>query len=337
MKMIHQSALSAQSIVQRIIDLNREEFGKKNYFNLSDLLKEQIDLLRFLLPKHMRIDPDLADVEIPVYLDEVGFRQLILNLFINARDASPYDGQIRITLDSINADETILTQPDGSPLKANKDGALIEVIDYGSGVPPEYIAKVFNPFFTTKEVSKGSGLGLYNARLFIEDHGGRIGLVSQIEKGTVVSIFIPAADFTETWNSSAIPEESSEDETSSRESKRNKIVLFSRNEPTDFLENLRDSECDVLAFNEPSQLHRHLETSPEAPRLLVLMSPDRCNITDSIITKVSRDQPDLRMVHVHPPIDKDFDFPDHLNLFELESSPGENDKRLILQLIELMK
>ncbi len=333
MKMIHQSAMGAQNIVQRIIDLNREEFGKKSYFNMRDLIKEQIDLLRFLLPKHMKIEPVLEQAEIPIYIDEVGFRQLILNLFINARDASNFDGRIGITLKHVHADEYIFKNTLEGSLPAPSDGALIEVIDYGNGISPDHLPKIFNPFFTTKEVSKGSGLGLYNAKLFIDDHGGRIGVYSEIEKGTVISLFIPSADFTETNNS--LKDWDEEEEEFSVE--RHKIAVFAQTHSNDFAENLRKKDCEVIVIEETDRLLRFIEGSNPPPRLLVILSPTICKTSIEVITKVAAIKPDLRIVHIHPPIQDTTDLQDYNNVFELESLQGDNDKRVILQLLELMR
>ena len=79
-------------------------------------------------------------------------------------------------------------------VKAHCLGALISVSDNGTGIDNKLSEKVFDHFFTTKEDSGGSGFGLYNSKIFIEDHNGKIGFKSEIGKGTTFFLFIPLVD-----------------------------------------------------------------------------------------------------------------------------------------------
>ncbi len=112
-----------------------------------------------------------------------------MNLAVNARDAMPEGGQLRIEL-------TTLTVKDArqSPLPGLSAGAWvrIDVQDTGTGIRPEHMAHVFEPFFTTKEPGKGTGLGLAQAHGIVAQHDGYISVRSELGEGTTFSIFLPA-------------------------------------------------------------------------------------------------------------------------------------------------
>jgi two-component system NtrC family sensor kinase len=102
-------------------------------------------------------------------------QQVFLNLFLNARDAMPKGGWL-----------TIVTRGD-------RDGAVVEIADTGSGIPVEQLSRIYDPFFTTKEIGKGTGLGLSITYGIVQEHGGSITCDSQIGQGTRFSIRLPLA------------------------------------------------------------------------------------------------------------------------------------------------
>jgi len=125
------------------------------------------------------------------FIEETGFRQVLLNLIINSRDAIGKNGKIKISAKRIDCGKAILNGARSEPLTAPCDGAEITVEDNGTGIPAEITEKIFDPFFTTKDTAVGSGFGLYNCKLFVEDHGGIIGFNSKQGKGTKFYIFLP--------------------------------------------------------------------------------------------------------------------------------------------------
>jgi signal transduction histidine kinase len=100
---------------------------------------------------------------------------VFLNLFLNARDAMPKGGWL-----------TIVTRED-------RNGAIVEVADTGSGIPPEQLSRIYDPFFTTKEIGKGTGLGLSITYGIVQEHGGTINCDSAIGQGTRFSLTLPLA------------------------------------------------------------------------------------------------------------------------------------------------
>ena len=193
MGQIKKSAMQAQKLVRRIIDLHREKSATRSIHDLRLLLKDQMDLVGIIIPRSAKIVTDFGTDAIPSFIEETGFRQVILNLAINARDAIERNGRIRISLKKVKRGQEIMKGATGGPHLAKTNGAEISLSDNGQGIAHEHADKIFEPFFTTKDSMDGSGFGLYNSKLFIEDHNGRIGFSSEIGKGTTFYLFLPYA------------------------------------------------------------------------------------------------------------------------------------------------
>jgi two-component system, cell cycle sensor histidine kinase and response regulator CckA len=122
-----------------------------------------------------------------VSVDATQIHQVLMNLFVNARDAMPDGGEIAATAENIviaAADPQMQIQlPAGSYLK-------ITITDPGIGMSPELLAQIFDPFFTTKEI--GTGLGLSTVLGIIKAHGGSIGVESEVGRGTCFKVYLPA-------------------------------------------------------------------------------------------------------------------------------------------------
>jgi signal transduction histidine kinase len=192
--LIRDNSIQASQLIQRISQLHRGKPGERSYIDLNEMTGEMVDLVRKIVPKRISIQTRFATRQLPVYADAVEFRQVFVNLALNASDAMPQRGQIIV--------ET--SAHDQYPPLAHVQGALpkppvicLTLQDTGCGIPEKNLAAIFDPFFTTKEVNKGSGLGLYNTRLFVEKHQGAISVDSRINEGTTFRIWLPQADFTE--------------------------------------------------------------------------------------------------------------------------------------------
>ena len=189
---IKHSSLQAQQLVRKILDLHKDQnTGTKTYHDLRELLQEQLDLCQILVARSTTIELQVPDTPLPVHIDESAFRQTILNLTINSRDAMGSKGSIHIRLREIGATKEMA--PPGAPLMgpAPKDGVIMDFQDTGKGIPQEIIGKIFQPFFTTKPSGKGSGFGLYNARIFATNHRGKLGVTSIPGEGTTFHIYLP--------------------------------------------------------------------------------------------------------------------------------------------------
>jgi len=188
---IKKSAMQAQKLVRRIIDLHRDKPAVRATHDLRVLIKDQMDLVGILIPKSAQIITDFGKKEVPVFLEETGFRQVILNLIINARDAITKSGKIKIKLKRVKSGEKIMKGAYETIEKAPTEGAEIVISDNGHGIDQDIFEKIFDPFFTTKNTSTGSGFGLYNCKIFVEDHKGIISFQSKPNRGTKFFLFLP--------------------------------------------------------------------------------------------------------------------------------------------------
>ncbi|RLB57176.1 MAG: hypothetical protein DRJ42_01265 [Deltaproteobacteria bacterium] len=140
--------------------------------------------LQRLLPDHIRVDLEIDEETPAVVLSGGELEQAILNLCLNARDAMPQGGVLRLRCAGL------VTADGGAEV-------LVEIGDDGDGMSSDIVGKVFEPFFTTKDGAGGTGLGLSMVHGMVRDAGGRIELDSQIGHGTTVRLFLPVARPTE--------------------------------------------------------------------------------------------------------------------------------------------
>jgi len=159
-------------IVGNLKDFSRLDRSKVTSFNLNEGVQSTLLLAKHLL-KDIVVNKHLADIP-PIICSPSQVNQVFLNLVTNAAQAlRAGDGTIELT-----------TRPDG-------EGVLVEVKDNGTGIPPDVLPKIFDPFFSTKEIGKGTGLGLSICYKIVQQHGGRIDVVSKPGSGTTFSVWLP--------------------------------------------------------------------------------------------------------------------------------------------------
>ena len=192
--LVKQSSLQASQLIQRIVSLHRSKTGVRQYLDLNQVVPELVELICKVLPRRIRVETKLAEGQLPVYMDGVEFRQVVLNLALNATDAMPNRGALtfRVTAHT-QAQELAHVQGKFPRVPC----VCLSVQDNGTGISERHLAHIFDPFFTTKPLTKGSGLGLYNARVFVEEHGGAISVESAEGAGATFHLWLPQADFTE--------------------------------------------------------------------------------------------------------------------------------------------
>jgi signal transduction histidine kinase len=192
--LIKRNAIQASQMVQRILSLHQGKVGERNYHNLNDLVKDTVEVVRKIIPKRIEVITDLSSDGLPLYVDAVEFRQVLINLTLNAGDAMPQGGKLKFKTSL----HKTMTEPEHlhGTMPAPPVVCLC-VSDTGLGIPPRHLKAIFDPFFTTKAMSKGTGLGLYNARLFVDKHRAAISVESREDDGTAFTIWLPQADFTE--------------------------------------------------------------------------------------------------------------------------------------------
>jgi PAS domain S-box-containing protein len=192
--LIKQNARHASQLVHRIINLHQGKTGENNYHNLNEITADLADLVRKIMPRRMELAVELAAEALPVYLDAIELRQVVINLVLNAIDAMPQTGRLMLRTSGFAALPSLENFQGTLP---RLPAARLSVEDNGCGIKPRLLPGIFDAFFTTKPANKGSGLGLYNARLFIEKHRGAITVDSKEGAGSTFHLWLPQADFTE--------------------------------------------------------------------------------------------------------------------------------------------
>jgi signal transduction histidine kinase/CheY-like chemotaxis protein len=184
---IKQNANRAAGLVRQLLAFSRRQTLRPQVLDLGEALSDLSILLRRLIGEKVVLDVQRHEVW-PVKADLSQFEQVIVNLAINARDAMPDGGKLTVRASNITRSET--SKFEGWSLPAG-DYVLVEVADTGTGIPPEIIGRIFEPFFSTKEVGKGTGLGLSTVYGIIKQTGGFILPESEVGKGTAFRIFLP--------------------------------------------------------------------------------------------------------------------------------------------------
>ncbi len=146
-------------------------------------------LLRPTLPSTLEVSLDLNDEALPARVDPVQVEQVLLNLCINARDAMAGQGWIGLTVRESSGTDQVCTA-----CRQRFDGRFVEISvrDSGPGIAPEVVERMFEPFFSTKEVGKGSGMGLSTVHGIVHEHGGHVLVETAPGKGAVFRVLFPA-------------------------------------------------------------------------------------------------------------------------------------------------
>jgi two-component system cell cycle sensor histidine kinase/response regulator CckA len=187
---IKQDTNRAASLVRQLLAFSRRQTLRPEVLDLGESLSELSMLLRRLIGEQVTLDlvPPPRDDLWPVKADQSQFEQVIVNLAVNARDAMPKGGKLTIHTSNVTAEQSQRFDYKGMPAGEH---VLVEVTDTGTGIPPEIIDRVFEPFFSTKEVGKGTGLGLSTVYGIVKQTGGFVFLESELGKGSTFRIFLP--------------------------------------------------------------------------------------------------------------------------------------------------
>jgi PAS domain S-box-containing protein len=179
------AASRAENLTRQLLTFSRRQSLNRTTVRLPDCFKSFRDILDTTAKGNVVLDVNIPDSTWPVTIDVNEFEVAIINLIVNARDAMPNGGQIRISAHNETIDERNATD------RLRGDFVAIEVEDEGTGIPPDIVPKVFDPFFTTKSVEKGTGLGLSQVYGFVHQAGGKVRLTSKVDVGTKVTLYLP--------------------------------------------------------------------------------------------------------------------------------------------------
>jgi signal transduction histidine kinase/FixJ family two-component response regulator len=181
------AALQAKDLTYQLLVFAKGGETHKKTVSPGPLIRDSADFAAS--GSNVRCEVSVPDGLSPVEVDTSQLRQVVLNLMTNAREAMPEGGTVTITADNVT-----LGPGELFPLK---EGAYVKISisDHGSGIPAEYLGRIFDPYFSTKEMSarKGTGFGLAVCYSIIRNHGGHIIVESELGKGTVFHIYLPAS------------------------------------------------------------------------------------------------------------------------------------------------
>ncbi len=191
---IKQNANRAANLVRQLLAFSRQQTLQPRILDVTDVLADLSNLLRRLIGENIELKVvhgrDLGLVKV----DQGQMEQVIINMAVNARDAMPNGGRLTIKTSNVIASEAVRQGPEEMP---PGDYVLIDVIDTGVGIPPENLNRIFDPFFSTKAVGSGTGLGLSTVYGIVRQTGGFVRVDSAPGKGAHFSIYLPRHEISE--------------------------------------------------------------------------------------------------------------------------------------------
>ncbi len=186
---IEQSTNRGAALVRQVLTFARGIEGQHGAIKLELLLKDVLRIAEETFTRSIRIDQHFARDLWAVNGDATQLHQVLLNLAVNARDAMPDGGMLTFAAENVTIDaQYAATSRDAKP----GPHVCVSVSDTGGGIRPDTLERIFEPFFTTKEVGKGTGLGLSTAHAIVKSHRGFITVYSEVGKGTMFKVYIPA-------------------------------------------------------------------------------------------------------------------------------------------------
>ncbi len=170
------------AIIKRLLDFAREKLPEKKFADLNQVIEDTVRIVE--KPAHLRdIDftLDLDRTLPPIWIDADQIKQVIMNMIVNAQHAVEEKGSI--TVSTRRSAQT--------PAQAAEPMVVISIVDTGCGIPEQNLRRIFDPFFTSKEVGRGTGLGLSVSHGIVEAHGGVIEVESKVGEGSTFRVFLP--------------------------------------------------------------------------------------------------------------------------------------------------
>ncbi len=204
---VKQNANRAANLVRQLLAFSRRQTLQPKMLDVTDVLAELSNLIRRLIGENIELKVVHGRDVGMIKADQGQIEQVFINLAVNARDAMPRGGSLTIrtshvTVDKANPLPRYLIAPSDDEQIAEGDYVLVEIADTGTGIPLEIVQKIFEPFFSTKEVGSGTGLGLATCYGIVKQTGGYIFVTTGAGKGTAFSLYFPH----HTIDASAVPE-----------------------------------------------------------------------------------------------------------------------------------
>ncbi len=189
--MLEKSTERGAGLIRQILGFAQGVAGGPKVVQVKHLARDLGVVIKETFPKNIHYEERLAPNLWPIRANPTHIHQVLLNLCVNARDAMPEGGTLRLRVENRRLDEVAARALEGAH---PGPWLVLHVEDTGTGIPPETLAHIWDPFFTTKESGKGTGLGLSTVRGIVESHHGFIALETAVGRGTTFHVYLPADD-----------------------------------------------------------------------------------------------------------------------------------------------
>ena len=280
---IRTAGLRAKDVVRQLLSFARKTAAEKKPTNIAPIIIESLKLMRASIPTSIEIRQNIIKEVYTILADPTQINQVLINLCTNAHHAMPDGGILEVGLENVELDENATAQHsdmDPGPY------VHLTVGDTGQGMNPEIKGRIFDPYFTTKDIGKGTGLGLSVVHGIVKNHGGGISVNSELGKGTSFEIYFPAVE----------TEAVTETETDEKLPTGNERILF-----------VDDEESIVyVARNRLERLGYQVETksSPDEALKLFRVIPNQFDlvITDMSMPEMTGDRFVQEILKIRPDI-----------------------------------
>lgn len=190
LKAIHHAGHRAKALVEQILSFSRMQEQLQAPVKISPIVKEALKLLQTSLPANIQVRSKI-EADHPVMGDPTQIHQIIMNLCTNAYHAMLETGGVL----SVSLEQVIIGEPENAGPLNLEPGSYVRLVvsDTGTGISPAILERIFEPYFTTKEKGKGTGLGLAVVHGIVKSHRGEIAVKSVVGEGTTVTVFLPVS------------------------------------------------------------------------------------------------------------------------------------------------
>ncbi len=191
MELIIKAGTRARELIKQILAFSRQEVLEKKPSSIQAIIRETLDLIRATIPANISIKDKLDGKFGMVMANATQIQQIVINLCTNAHHVMDKGGVITVKLENCKVNDHFILN---HPQLGNNSTIKLTISDTGKGMKPEVVNRIFDPYFTTKGVGKGSGLGLAVVHGIVTSHNGTIMVDSIPGEGTVFSVYFPLAD-----------------------------------------------------------------------------------------------------------------------------------------------
>ena len=191
LQQVSQAGERASSLVRQLLTFSRNQLIVTRVLDLNEVINEHLTRLKRVLGENIVLESQASKKAIYINSDQAMIGQILLNIFLNARDAMPDGGEIRVRTKRVFLDNEFCKT---TPSAGQGHYAMLSISDTGCGMDEETLRRMFEPFFSTKGITAGTGLGLSTVYGIVTQHDGIITANSEPDKGTRFQIYLPIVD-----------------------------------------------------------------------------------------------------------------------------------------------